>query len=33
MFKPGRKSKQLFQFLFPNYIKIFEKMTEGGLAW
>ena len=28
MFKPGRKSKQFFQFLFPNYIQIFKKMTE-----
>ena len=33
MFKPGRKSKQIFQFLFPNYIQIFKKMTEDGLAW
>ena len=33
MFKPGRKSKQFFQFLPPNYMQIFKKMTEDELAW
>ena len=33
MFKPGRKSKQFFQFLIPSYIQIFQKMTEDDLAW
>ena len=33
MFKPGRKSKQFFQFLSLNYIQIFKKMTKDDLAW
>ena len=33
MFKPGGKIKQSFQFLFPNYMQIFKKMTEADLAW
>ena len=33
MFQPGRKSKQFFQFSFPNYIQIFKKVTEDNLAW
>ena len=33
MFKAGRKDKQFFQFLFTNYIQIFKKRTEDGLAW
>ena len=33
MFKPGKKSKQFSQFLFPNYVQIFKKMTKDGLAW
>ena len=33
MFKSGRKSKLIFQFLFLNYIQIFKKMTEDDLAW
>ena len=32
MFKTGRKSKELFQLLFPNYIQIFKKMTEDGVS-
>ena len=32
MFKPGRKSKQFLQFLFPSYKEIFKKMTEDILA-
>ena len=28
MFQPGRKSKQIFIFLFLNYIQIFKKMIE-----
>ena len=32
MFKTGRKSKELFQLLFPNYIQIFKKMTEDGIS-
>ena len=32
MFKTGRKSKQLFQLLFPKYIQIFKKITEDGIS-
>ena len=33
MFKPGRKNKQFFRFLFPNHIQIFKKMIEYSLAY
>ena len=33
MFKPERKSKQFFKFLFPNYIQIFKKMAEDGSSF
>ena len=32
MFKSGRKNKQFFQFLFPNYIQIFKTIAKDGLA-
>ena len=32
MFKPGRKSINFFQLLFPNYIQVFKKMIEDDLA-
>ena len=30
---PCLNQKKKFQFLFPNHIKIFKKMTEDGLTW
>ena len=33
MFKPERKSKQFFKFLFLNYIQIFKKMAEDGSSF
>ena len=33
MSKPGTKTKQFFQFLFPNYIQILKKITEDGLVY
>ena len=33
MFKPERKSKQFFKFVFPNYIQIFKKMAEDDSSF